>query len=121
MFLATSNKARQLLHLSYVGEVGPEQLERGLADLKSCLADLEPGFRVLVDFGRLDFMGIECVPPLGRGMEMIGRSGVSLVVRVVPDPGKDIGLSILTVFHYSPRPRIAYCKDLLEAARVLAL
>ena len=107
--------------MSYIGQVGPEELERGLEDLKTLLAGLEPGFRVLVDFGRLDSMGIDCVSPVGRGMEMIGQRGVGLVVRVVPDPSKDIGLSILTVFHYAPRPRIAYCKDLLEAAKVLSL
>src|SRR5260221_13257709 len=121
MFLATSNKTRQLLHMSYIGQVGPEELEDGLEDVKALLAELEPGFRVLVDFERLESMGIDCVPPVGRGMEMIGQSGVGLVVRVIPDPSKDIGLSILTVFHYAPQPRIAYCKNVLEAARVLAL
>jgi hypothetical protein len=121
MFLATANKAKQLLHVSYIGQVLPEELERGLEDLKVLLAELSPGFRVLVDFERLEFMGIDCVPPVGRGMELIGQGGVGLVVRVVPDPSKDIGLSILTVFHYTPRPRIAYCKSLLEAAQILSL
>jgi len=66
MFLATSNKTSQLLHLSYIGQVGPEELERGLEDIKALLAELAPGFRVLVDFGRLESMGIDCVPPVGR-------------------------------------------------------
>lgn len=121
MFLATINKSKQLLHSSYIGHVKPAELERGLDDLKTLLTELSPGFRVLVDFGRLDSMDVDCVAPLGRGMELLDHAGVGLLVRLVPDPGKDIGLNILTAFHYSRRPRIANCKNILEASRVLEL
>src|ERR1700722_1247283 len=106
MYLAASNREKKLLHLSYIGEVEPEQLRRGLEDLKMLLAGLPPDFRLLADFGRLESMALDCVPEIGRGMEMIDRHGVELFVRVIPDPGKDIGLNILTLFHYKHRPRI---------------
>ncbi len=121
MYLVTSNKEKKLLHLSYIGQVEPEQLKRGLEDLKMSLADLPPDFRLLADFGRLDSMSLDCVPEVGLGMEMIDRHGVEMIVRVIPDPRKDIGLNILTLFHYARRPRVVNCENMIEAAKVLAL
>jgi len=42
-------------------------------------------------------------------------------VRVIPDETKDIGLNILTVFHYPYHPHIVTCQTLPQAARVLGL
>ena len=121
MFLVTSNKTRQLVHLSYIQRVKPVELQRGLEDLKSLLAEMAPGFRVFVDFGRLEAMGLDCVPEIGLSMELLDQYRAGLVVRLIPDPTKDIGLNILTAFHYKRRPRIVTCKGLLEAAKALAL
>lgn len=121
MVLATSNKSKRLVHVSYVGQVGPEEIKVGLEDLKMLLADLPPDFRLLVDLGRLESMDLACAPELGRAMEMIDQHGVGLVVRVIPDPSKDIGLNIFTIFHYARRPKIVTCQSILEAARALSL
>ncbi len=107
--------------MSCIGQVGPEELARGLKDLKMLLADLPPDFRLLVDLDRLESMDLACAPELGRAMEMIDQHGVGLVVRVIPDPGKDIGLNIFTIFHYVRPPRIVTCRNILEAARALSL
>jgi anti-anti-sigma regulatory factor len=121
MVLATSNKSKRLLHVSYIGLVGPEEVKAALEDLKMLLADLPPDFRLLVDLGRLESMDLACAPELGRAMETIDQHGVGLVVRVIPDPSKDIGLNIFTIFHYAKRPRVVICNNILEAARVLSL
>ena len=110
-----------MLHLSYILRVEPAELQRGREDLKTLLAELPPDFRVFVDFGRLEAMGFDCVPEIGLSMELMDQHGVGLVVRLIPDPSKDVGLNILTVFHYKHRPRIVTCKSLIEAAKELAL
>ena len=120
MFLASSNKTRQLLHLSYIQRVQPAELQRGRADLTALLAELAPGFRVLVDFGRLEAMEIDCVPEIGLGMELMDQRGVGLVVRVIPDPSKDIGVNILTVFHYPHGLPVITCQNLDEAVRTFS-
>ncbi|MEI9961203.1 MAG: hypothetical protein WDM76_08800 [Limisphaerales bacterium] len=74
--------------MSYIGRVEPEDIQRGLEDMRTLVADLAPGFRILVDFSRLDSMSLDCVPYLGQGMEIIDKRGVSLIVRVIPDPSK---------------------------------
>jgi hypothetical protein len=121
MFLVTLNKPRQLLHLSYIQHVTPEELKRGREDIEAMQADLTPGFRVLADFGRLDSMDLACRTELGRIMELADQGGVGLLVRVIPDPSKDIGLDILALFHYRSRPRTVTCKNLVEAAEKLSL
>ena len=121
MFLVALNKPRQLLHLSYIGHVMPEELRRGYADAQAMAADLKPGFHLLADFARLDSMDLACRTELGRLMELADQGGVGLLVRVIPDPSKDIGLDILALFHYRKRPRMVTCKNMVEAAEKLSL
>jgi hypothetical protein len=66
-------------------------------------------------------MAVECQAEIGLQMEAFDRAGVSLVVRVIPDETKDIGLNILTIFHYQNQPQVATCRSLTEAAGILAL
>jgi hypothetical protein len=121
MFLVTTDKAKRLLHMSFIGNVTPEELQQGGRDLTALLADFPAGLLLLADLERLKFMGEECVEQLGKNMELLDRHGVELVARVIPDPTKDIGLSILTVFHYRRPPRTVICQTMEEAARALAL
>ncbi|HEX7617706.1 MAG TPA: hypothetical protein VF480_03195 [Verrucomicrobiae bacterium] len=121
MFLATSNKARRLLCLSYIQRVRSEELKRGREDVQTLLADLPPGFRMLVDLSQLETMDLDCIKEIGRTMELFDRSGVGTIVRVIPDPDKDIGFNILTIFHYPHRPQIITCETMTEAAGLLAI
>jgi hypothetical protein len=121
MFLATSNKAKQLLCMSYIQRVRSEEVGRGREDVKLLLADMPPGFRLLVDVSRLETMDLDCMKEIGRTMEWIDKSGVGTVVRVMPDPDKDMGFNILTIFHYRHHPKIVTCKTMTEAAELLGL
>lgn len=121
MFLATINKPKQLLYLSFVATVDVEQLARSWDEIVALVADLKPGFRVLTDMSRLDSIGVECRIEISKTMELLDQKGVELIVRVVPDPSKDIGLNILSLFHYAHRPRMLTCQSMVEAAKILAL
>ncbi len=121
MFLATSNKAKELMHLSYIDHVNMDDLRRGHDDVVALLADLPAGFKMLVDLGRLKSMDTDCVEELGKMMELLDQHGLKQVVRVIPDPSKDIGFNILSRFHYHHNPRITNCKTMTEAAKLLSL
>ena len=121
MFLVALNKPKQLLHLSYIQHVTPAELQRGYEDAVAMAPDLKPGFRLLADFGQLESMDLACRTDLGRLMELADKSGVGLLVRVIPDPTKDIGLDILTLFHYRNLPRMITCENMSEAAEKLSL
>jgi hypothetical protein len=121
MFLVTINKPEQILYLSYIGRVGVEDLQRGTQYLGEMLAELSPGFRILADLSRLESMDLACVPEIGKTMELLERCRVGLIVRVIPDPSKDIGMNIISAFHYKNRPHTATCETMEEAARLLSL
>jgi hypothetical protein len=119
MFLATSNKLKPLLTLRYIGQVRADELERSEPDVRALVLELPRGFRLLVDLSLLETMDLNCLPVLGRMMELFDRSGVGLVVRVIPNPDKDIGFNILTLFHYPHQPQIITCETVVEAGRHL--
>jgi len=121
MFLAMTNKAKRLLYLGYIQKVRTKDLQRGLEELPALLADLPSGFHLLVDLARLESMEPACMKQIGKVMELCDQHGVGLVVRVIPDPAKDIGLNILSIFHYPHHPRTVTCETMSEAARLLSL
>src|SRR5438874_2082154 len=81
MFLATINKPKQLLHLSFIHQVKAEELQQARENVIMLLADLTSGFRLLSDLGRLDSMDVNCAAEIGKMMELCDEKGVALVVR----------------------------------------
>jgi hypothetical protein len=121
MVLVTASKQRRLLYLSLIGRVELHELKNASAEVASLLKDLEAGFRLLTDFERLESVNVEGAAEIGKVMELCDQKGVSLVVRVIPDRSKDIGMNILTLFHYRHRPRMVTCASMLEACQALSL
>ena len=115
MFLATSNKAKGLLHLSYIGHIDVASLQREHDDIVALLAELPAGFKMLVDLEHMESMDTDCVEELGKFMELLDQHEMGQVVRVIPDPAKDIGFNILARFHYRNNPRMNNCKTMAEA------
>jgi hypothetical protein len=65
-------------------------------------------------------MDQECAVEIGRSMDQIRVAGVGLIVRVIPDASKDIGMSILSVFHYPHELTVLTCATLAQALERLA-
>ena len=119
MYLASINKLRKLLFLSLVGKVHAEELVKGRTEIEFLLADLPAGFRLISDLSQLDTIDPDCAPEIGRVMELCDQKGVELIIRVIPDPTKDIGLNILSLFHYPRRPRTIVCDNLADALKLI--
>jgi hypothetical protein len=54
-------------------------------------------------------------PHIADIMDAMVEKEMAEVVRVIPDPRKDIGLNILSQFHYSPKIRIVTHETLADA------
>lgn len=121
MVLVTSNKGKRLIYACYIGVVTPEELERSREDIEAALSEMPVNIRWLGDLSALEKMEAGCEVVIGQIMERLDAHGVEVVLRVIPDASKDIGLNILTIFHYSKRPRVVTCENLVEAARALEL
>jgi hypothetical protein len=120
MFQVEVDKSKNLLKISYAQHVGPEDTKGVEEKVPALLPDLRPGFRLLTDMSRLESMDLACVPYIKRMMDLCNKKGVEMVVRVIPDPQKDIGLNILSLFHYRRRVQIVTCETLEEAMSALA-
>ena len=119
MYKVEANKSKNLLKITYAQHVGPEDTKRVEEAIPPLLSDLRPGFRLLTDLSSLESMELTCMPYIKRMMDLFNKKGVEMVVRVIPDPQKDIGLNILSLFHYRRRVRIVTCQTLAEARKVL--
>jgi hypothetical protein len=113
------NIPNKLLEIRYGGVVRAEDSEQGLHQLRTALSGLKPGFRVLVDLTDLESMDVKCAPFVEKAMDLCNEKGACTVVRVVPDPRHDIGLQIMSIFHYGGDVRIITCATLAEANAVL--
>ncbi len=119
MIESSVDLAENLLKVRYRGHVDAEQSRRGADELEALLKRFQAGFRLLADLSDLEKMDLECVPSLNRMMDLCDQAGVDLVVRIIPDPHKDIGLKIMSLFHYQKRVRIVTCRSTAEANSVL--
>jgi hypothetical protein len=119
MFQAEVDKSRNLLRVTCADRVGSTETKRAVETLPGLLADLSPGFRLLTDLSRLEQMDLACEPDMTELMDRCNKKGVEMVVRVIPDPQKDIGFNIMSLFHYGRRVRIITCETIEEALEAL--
>jgi hypothetical protein len=119
MFHAKTSKARNLLHVRYSGQVCPADTQGYATDLPPLLSRLQPGFRMLTDLSGVEEIDLACVPHIKGMMDLCNKRGVEMIVRVIPDPTKDVGMNIMSLFHYRKRVRIVTCETLAEAMKLL--
>jgi anti-anti-sigma regulatory factor len=120
VYSVETDPANNLLIIRYHGYVRSSAVERCARDVANCLTRLQPGFRLLADFTDLEAMDTGCAPHLEHIMQLCNEKGVSMVVRAIPDPRRDIGLQIMSYFHYGSEVRIKTCHSLKEAQEALA-
>jgi hypothetical protein len=119
MFSADADKSINLLRIRVCDRVTAEEVQRCAQEVRSLLPGLRKGFTLFTDLRGLAAMDLDCVPPLEGIMDLCRQAGVAMVVRVIPDPHKDIGLNILSVFHYPRRVKIVTCETMEEAQSAL--
>jgi hypothetical protein len=120
MFLTEFDRSERLLKITLAGHTTAEEARSCLNSVRSLLADVQPGFRLLADLRGILSMPTSAAPDIGQLMESCAEKGVELVVRLLPaEPSKDIGFAIMSHFHYAPDIRIVTCATMEEAASYL--
>ena len=110
---------RNLVVVRFRGQVGPSDVRRYLEEARAALTDIKPGFRLLADLTDLEAMDVSCAPYIRQMMDLLNEKGIAAVVRVIPNPTLDIGLQIMSLFHYGHDVRIMTCATLEAAMRAL--
>lgn len=119
MYSVESDRSKQLLVISAAGRVTKKEVESVALRVREIMKEITPGFRVLTDFRWLERMDPAAAVPLAEIMDALAEKDVATVVRVVPDPHKDIGLNILSQFHYGPQIKLVTFESLAEALSAL--
>lgn len=119
MYSVEVDRSKRLLVISALQRVTAEEAKLAAQRVRELLHDAAPGFRVLADFRWLESMDPAAAPHVAKIMDALAEKGVSSVTRVMPDPHKDIGLNILSQFHYGPEIQIATFETLADALQSL--
>jgi hypothetical protein len=120
MYAVEADHSKRLIVISATGHVTKGEVKAAAAKLALLLEDFAPGFSALSDFRWLESMDSSGARYLGEMMDALAAKKVASVVRVVPNPHKDIGLNILSQFHYGPDVRIETFQTLADALQSLA-
>ena len=120
MYSVEADKSKRLIVISAVGHVTEEEVKEVARQVREIVRDAAPGFRVLTDFRWLDSMQASASQYVAEIMDAIAARKVGLIARVIPDSHKDIGLNILSQFHYGPEVQTANFETLADALQSLA-
>lgn len=119
MFEVRVDPAKNMLRIAFAGRVSAGEAKSATEQLKDLISTVPEGFRLLTDLSGLESMELKSAPFVEQTMKLCAQRGVSRIVRVIPDPQADIGLNIMSAFHYPRRTPITICQTLAEAMAVL--
>jgi hypothetical protein len=119
MFEVKVEKSADLLKIKFSAKVHPKEALECAEQIELLLGELQRGFRMLTDLSELEEMDLGCAPYIERVMDACNRTGIKMVVRIIPYAHKDIGLNIMSLFHYDRGVKIVTCRTLEEAHRAL--
>src|SRR6266581_1860034 len=120
MYSVEADRSKRLLVISVAGRVTADEVKQAAQQVREIVKDTAPGFRALTDFRWLDSMDSSSAPHIAEIMDALAEKKVGSVVRVIPDPHKDIGLNILSQFHYGPEIRTITFETLADAVQSLS-
>jgi hypothetical protein len=120
MYAVELDQSKRLLVISGVQRVTADQAKLAAQRVRELLQDVEPGLRVLADYRWLDSMDPAAAPHVAEIMDALAEKRLASVTRVFPDPHKDIGLNILSQFHYGPDVTITTFDTLADALQYIA-
>ena len=120
MYAVELDASKRLLVISAAQKVTAEEAKTVAKRIGEVLQDIAPGFRVLADFRGLESMDSAAARHIAKIMDTLAEKNVASVTRVMPDPHKDIGLNILSQFHYGPEVTITTFQTLADAVQSIA-
>lgn len=119
-FVLELEPSRPVVWTIFRGVVTPEDVERELERADEAVSALRPDFVVVADLTEVEEIQLECVGSIGRMMDRFLALGVGRVVRIIPDPDKDFGFTILSHTHYRGRVPFQLCVSRAEAEAALS-
>jgi hypothetical protein len=121
MFSVEADDINRLIKISWSKKVSADEMRECAEQLRALTADMRPGFRLLSDLTGLESMDLAGTSYIAAIMDLFAAKQVGMIVRVIPDPHKDIGLNILSYFHYGSQVQVLTYRNLRDALQTLSL
>ena len=119
MYVVELDQSKRLLVISAAQSVTAERARQAADQVRELLQGVTPGFRVLADYRWLESMQPATARHVAEIMDALAEKQGASVTRVMPDPHKDIGLNILSQFHYGPEVKVATFQTLADGLQSL--
>jgi len=119
-FETSANTSANLLRIRLSGDIDAKCMQACVNEVAQLASTLTPNFKVFTDLSGIQSMDTACVPEVERLMDLCREKGVNRVVRLIPKRSKDVGFSILSLFHYPKQVHIVTCATQAEAERALS-
>jgi len=120
MYAVELDRSKRLLVISAAARVTTEDARIAAQRIREVLREVSPGFHALADFRWLESMDPAAARHIAAIMDALAEKNIASVTRVMPDPHKDIGLNILSLFHYGANVKIATFETLADAVQDIA-
>ena len=115
MYFLTLDSLCNRVHITFSERFDVREAEALLVELRSRMSELRAGFSVLCDMTALVEFENDAKLVFRDAMELCNSRGISQVVRIIPNPLHDFGLTIMSCFHYDSKVAVVTCKSLGEA------
>jgi hypothetical protein len=119
MYLLEIDRAQNRIHMMLSKRFDEPQAQALLDELRVRFKELETGFQVLCDLTTLEEFEPSAALCFRGVMDLCNEGGVSKVVRIIPDPRHDFGLSMMSHFHYDNGIPVIACENLDAALKHL--
>lgn len=116
MFSVSVDKTGNKLTITLKAQFNLQDAKQLYAQVQEIVPKLEKGFILLTDMTLLEHMDLNIKSSIEKTMDLINKQGVSKIIRIIPDQKKDIGFSIMSLFHYSTEVPIHTYKSYQQAA-----
>jgi hypothetical protein len=115
MIKLSHDEKRNIVTLKYEGNVDVREAKELYLKLQTLIPKCPRGFKLLADLSLVDNIKKEVLPVIKKIMDLLNQHGISEVIRIIPDPDKDIGFNILSIFHYAKDVKVLTCQSLEQA------
>ena len=92
---------RNTIIAEFSGKIDVAQAEQFYADIQKTVPQCGKGFKLLTDLSAVETVDLKIQGAIKKVMDFLNQRGVAEILRVIPDPAVDIGLNIMSRFHYS--------------------
>jgi anti-anti-sigma regulatory factor len=114
MYLLGIDRTKNRVHITLSDRFDALQAKTLSEELTSRLEELERGFCMLCDLTTLEEFDPSAAKHYESMMDLCNKNGVSKIIRIIPNPARNFGLTVMSYFHYDREIPVVTCSKFRE-------